>query len=278
MFGCSKKSTRAVRANVAPHTRVEVRQAGASLVTRAGRRGFARLTDLGPRLGTDNSYASDINNAGQITGWRGADILQCLGFRLDGETITTLPPSPNAVTSWGEAINESGNICGRGATGHPSESDFHWRGFAWFHHTMWPLLSYGSGPHSFGTGINEDGLVVGHSYDDPSRAFSWRDGVQLALNDFVALGTRVLYAHSVDGKGRIATTVSISDIGYYGAALLTPVLTPGDTNADCRVDLRDLLAALRSFGQLGPELSADVDGNGIVDILDVAIILAHWSA
>ena len=59
-----------------------------------------------------------------------------------------------------------------------------------------------------------------------------------------------------------------------------PRSIPGDANGDGVVDLRDLLLILANWGPCDPpppaECPGDVDENGTVDTADILLVLANW--
>jgi hypothetical protein len=60
-------------------------------------------------------------------------------------------------------------------------------------------------------------------------------------------------------------------IKFYGEGG-TPC--PADVNGDAVVDVLDLLAVLAAWGNTGgPE---DINGDGVVDVLDLLDLLAAW--
>ena len=52
---------------------------------------------------------------------------------------------------------------------------------------------------------------------------------------------------------------------------------PGDVNGDGVVDILDLLQLLGDWGACPPPCPSDIDGSGTVDILDLLDLLANWS-
>ena len=50
---------------------------------------------------------------------------------------------------------------------------------------------------------------------------------------------------------------------------------PSDVTGDARVDVEDILAIIAAFGQSDPD--RDVDGDGIVGITDLLLVLENWN-
>ncbi len=66
----------------------------------------------------------------------------------------------------------------------------------------------------------------------------------------------------------------------WRARLDYPLWLPADINGDGVVDVLDLLELLSAWGPCPDppqECPADLDGNGVVDVLDLLILLASWS-
>ncbi len=61
--------------------------------------------------------------------------------------------------------------------------------------------------------------------------------------------------------------------GVYSASLAAPC--PADVNGDQVIDVLDLLAILSAWGETG-ELDEDINGDGVVDVLDLLEVLSAW--
>jgi len=106
--------------------------------------------------------------------------------------------------------------------------------------------------------------------------------------------------HSLDGGGgvssgggfELAGTIGQPDAGvvlsgggfelvggFWAAAASSPPV-PGDTDGDGDVDLTDLAVVLAAFGSCagdpGYNPNADFDGSGCVDLTDLALLLANY--
>lgn len=62
--------------------------------------------------------------------------------------------------------------------------------------------------------------------------------------------------------------------GFWAGA--TVVVCEGDVDGDGSVDLNDLAEVLSQFGQSGPGLGGDLDADGDVGLSDLAIVLANF--
>ncbi len=152
--------------------------------------------DLGT-LGGPNSYAYEINTAGQVVGQAeispGTDhaFLWSNGAMQDLGTF-------GGPQSTANAINVAGQIVGAAETASGS-----WHAFLWSNGMMLDLGTLPGYTDSYAFGINADGQVVGGAYaaDGTFHAFLWKHGV---MSD---LGTLPGYANSealgINAKGDV---------------------------------------------------------------------------
>jgi hypothetical protein len=91
-----------------------------------------------------------------------------------------------------------------------------------------------------------------------------------------------LYSFRINFDGSFTQVAPIYDTG--GSRPETIVVwdpgIPGDINGDGVVDVLDLLALLAAWGPCPvppPECAADINGDGVVDVLDLLELLANWS-
>ena len=69
---------------------------------------------------------------------------------------------------------------------------------------------------------------------------------------------------------------NLDDISIW--AIDTGVELPGDLNGDCVVDLNDLQILLSNYGQSGTAADGDLDGSGLIDLVDLQALLAVYGS
>jgi len=231
-------------------------------------------TDVSHLLNSPQNFGYDINENGSATGvlyyfpaWE-----QDRGFVLDDTQVSALPPAPECITSDGRAINDRGDVCGRGRSGVPSDPDFHYCGFVWLDQQIHAVPRRPGEQHVILRDINSSGVAVGAWEDPGGIGFVWQDGVARRLSSRIVNGpsSSSHLPMAIDSSGRIAAVVG-SRIG-----ILTPIAEPGDASGDCRVDIRDLAIVLATFGCAGTACEGDLDADGAVGLADLAILLTHF--
>jgi probable HAF family extracellular repeat protein len=175
------------------------------------------MVDLTP--GADSASAQDINDAGQVAGWR-----HSRAFRLTGDTFTDLGVPAGFAFSFGFAINASGQVAGhvRSATGSTERI---------FRYTDGPGMVIIGGVGSFNRAwdINAAGDIVGEGRPvaglQQGFVFTDTDGMR-GLNSLVDPdeGWFIIGARGINDAGQIAAFGS----GPPGprALRLTPVDGP----------------------------------------------------
>ena len=218
--------------------------AATTAVNASGGPSLYKLTDLGT-LGGSNSYAFSINDAGAITGFSETTGTDPLGGEAEHAFLYTtsmvdLGTLPGDADSAGIAINSSGNIAGiaapeggAGGTGGGGEHGIYIQPSA---ETITDLGTLdNSGPNiSYAYGINDDGDIVGYSFENfdiPQSPFIWTgasmvpDGstseYALAINDSgVGVGSQQVYFNNNDAPD-VAAFVIEGDWTVFGPDSVT---------------------------------------------------------
>jgi uncharacterized membrane protein len=219
------------------------------------------------------SQAGYIGPAGHVTGWTGNN-LHKQGFIWHHGELTILPPIPGGATSGAGAITADGFLVGSGRT-QPSGPDMITVGFLWrdgqFLRFIDPLPGYDTSGAGYINSVRQvTGLSVSLANQNDRRGFLWQHGVTHDLNDLVPPGTsRIEKAKDINERGQIIAT------GLGHSFLLTPVgRPPGDLDIDCAVGVTDFLKLLAEWGRA--DSPADINDDGTVDGLDLAILLVNW--
>jgi probable HAF family extracellular repeat protein len=239
----------------------------AFLYTQAG-----GLVDLTPN--SDAGYAKDINDAGQVTGYKTA-FGGYHAFRWQAGTFVDLGVLPGFAHSFGWAINASGMVTGS-STSATGNSERLFRSIA-----GGGLQDLGgTGEHNVGLGINASGQVVGTTGQSRSRAVVYTDTAGLRdLNTLIdpSLGWVLLSANDVNDAGQIVGYGFNNYTGQTHAVRLQPTDTPP---AICSLQcLRSTSIQLRSrrirrvSSVIGDVTVADENGTAV----SAALVLATWT-
>ena len=183
------------------------------------------MVDLTPT--SDTGYAEDINDAGQVTGYRTAFGGVYHAFRWQEGTFLDLGVLPGFAYSVGWAINESGQVAGNSTTASGSSERL-------FRFTDGAVLQDlgGVGEHNVAWGINASGEVVGTRGQSQKRAVRYTDAGGLEELDTLidgSLGWVLLAAHDINDDGEIVGYASNSFTGQTHAVRLQPTETPPPT-------------------------------------------------
>jgi probable HAF family extracellular repeat protein len=174
------------------------------------------MTNLGTLPGAGISFATGINDAGQVTGYAytGADGASVAHSFLDvGGRMTDLGTFGHAE-SYAQAINASGQIAGDVLDGSISHGFFYSNG----HET--DIGTFG-GPSSFAWGINNAGQVVGGASlpgGQATHAFLYSNGM---MKDLGTLGGVSSWATSINDEGQVVGWSGTADGGFPHLFLYT---------------------------------------------------------
>jgi probable HAF family extracellular repeat protein len=151
------------------------------------------VQDLGMNL-SPNSFALDINDAGNIVGWANGD-----AFAIENGQVIQLAEPPGSLGSMAWAISSNGHIAG---TIFYTDST---RAAYWESATQPPLVSLFPGSLAFadGLGVNDAGLVAVTEFNFTSntrRAVVW-DAVAGTTVDIGTFGGPGAQANAVNDQG-----------------------------------------------------------------------------
>jgi len=235
------------------------------------------FTDLQPWMEALSSLGADVNDAGQVAGSRWNDDAEdFIAFIWHEGNLTDLGPIPGGYASKAKVINSAGEVAGDGKI--PADPSYDWHGFFYSEGEMIDLGTLPTFAESRARDMNDNGMIVGscqESYEEPrTTAFLWCDGTMWNLNDLIPPGSGLYlsWGGSINNAGQIV-------VATFGreALLLTPIpWKPGDIDCNDKVNVRDLLILLGSWGPCPPppdDCDADLDGDGEVDVFDLLILL-----
>jgi probable HAF family extracellular repeat protein len=228
----------------------------------------AGLRDLTPD--SDQGAATDINDAGQVTGYKTA-FGGYHAFRWDAGGFVDLGVLPWFADSFGWAINASGQVTGSsGSASGNSERLFRFTDGSGLQDLG------GTGEHNAAWGINGLGQVVGCSGQSMQRALRYTDESGLQdLNALIdpSLGWVLLCATDINDAGQIAAYAFNNFTELTHAVRLQPLATPPpECTFHC---LRSTNIALRSRrrGIEGRVTVQDENGGQIAQ----ALVVGRWS-
>jgi len=171
------------------------------------------MKDLGA-LGLLDSHGNDINEAGQVAGGACPENgLDCRAFLWDGNTMRDLGPVPGGRDSFGNALNNKGQVVG---TGYMSDGTLH--AFFWNGTTMLDLGTLG-GANSDAQDLNSAGQITGSADTGEEfnfTAYLWDNGLMQDLG--APLGFIGSSGSAINAKGWV--TGSAYDNQFYPHAFL----------------------------------------------------------
>jgi probable HAF family extracellular repeat protein len=228
----------------------------------------AGLRDLTPD--SDQGAATDINDAGQVTGYKTA-FGGYHAFRWQGGGFLDLGVLPFFAHSFGWAINASGQVAGN-ATSASGNSERLVR----FTDGSGLQDLGGAGEHNTAWGLNQFGHVVGCSGESLQRALRYTDEAGLQdLNRLIdpSLGWVLFCATDINDAGQIVGYAYNQYTSRTHAVRLQPGTTaPPECTFNC---LRSTSIVLRSRGHRidGSVTVQDENGASVAQ----AVVFARWT-
>ncbi|MHC4275124.1 MAG: DUF3466 family protein, partial [Planctomycetota bacterium] len=277
---------------------------GRSLIVGPGAPDRAFIWEAGvfTELGTlgDSSIAHGINEVGQVVGRSLAELpggeLGLRGFLWEDGQMNALDPLSGDVATQTFDVNDAGDAVG-------SSWYYTTQFFTVDQATLWrdggeEVIDLGvvpaapgscsSNPYwhkSIARAVNNHGQIVGEAMcitsGAPKAAFLWQDGVMYNLNHLIPSGSGLDLRSALDinDAGQIVG-YGLTPNDQIRAFLLEPPPLTGDINGDGMVGILDFLLMLGAWGRCPgpcpPTCPADLDGDCLVNINDFLILLANW--
>jgi probable HAF family extracellular repeat protein len=229
------------------------------------------LVDLTPE--SDTGSALDINDAGQVTGYKTA-----LGgyhaFRWQGGTFVDLGVLPGFAFSFGWAINASGQVAGSSTSASGNSERF-------VRSTDEGGLQDlgGVGEHNVAWGINASGQVVGARGQSQSRAVRYTDAAGLRdLSTLIdpSLGWVLLSATDVNDAEQIVGYAFNNFTAQTHAVRLRPTTVPPPECSFHCLRSTSITLARRPLRKLSVRGSVTVQDEQGAEIRE-ALVVARWT-
>jgi len=232
------------------------------------------LVDLTPE--SDNSSALDINDAGQVTGYRTA-FGGYHAFRWQGGTFLDLGVLPGFAHSFGWSINASGQVAGSSGSASGNSERF-------VRYTDGGGLQDlgGAGEHNVGWAINAVGTMVGTRGHSLSRAVRYTDAAGLQDLDTLidpSLGWVLKGANDINDNGQIVGYGFNNFTGKTHAVRLQPTAAPpAACTFNCLRSISIDLRLRKSRPRLPPSITGTVavrDETGAPRV--GALVVGRWA-
>lgn len=247
------------------------------------------VRDLDPQSGPNFSFATAINDRGQVVG----------NSNYQGGAFLWTPTTPGGTTgaiknlavggdATAYAINDQGQIAG--ATS-PGGDAFLWtpttpNGATGSYITL-PTLG---GTQTHARAINAASQVVGSSnlpHDTEEHAFLYKSGTTKDLNTLLdasgdswtlTQATGINDMGQITGTGIITIGTGNNTTTQTRAFLLTPD-RPGDANGDGQVDFADLVIVAQHYGAIGNQTwsKGDFNNDQSVNFADLVMLAQNYN-
>jgi probable HAF family extracellular repeat protein len=167
-----------------------------------------RIRPLFPR---GYAYAWDLNERGQIVGFRGIRVRAFVWQNGRTRDLGGLPGRPYSIA---RGVNERGQIVGSSGRASPEGGLAGVRAFLWENGRMRDLGAPAGMSESDAIAINERGQVIGTGYDEAgsARAFVWQKGTMIAL---AAPNGGKTFVTAINNRGQVIGEVRTNNFDTY---------------------------------------------------------------
>jgi hypothetical protein len=218
--------------------------------------------------------ALDINDHGELALWQWGS----QGFVWSSGTLQPMGLLPGGAQTMPFSISQNGNVVGRASTSEYDDLGFDFRAFLFDGKRLLNLGSLPGAIESLATANNNTVIVGSCSYENYGVAFDFVNGRMRALDELHLIPNLTIHwARAISETGVIVAHGLIGSQVY--GVILTPVYAPfGDIDANCVVNVPDLLEVINSWGACDPDwfCPADLDGDGVVTKSDLLTVIQHW--
>jgi probable HAF family extracellular repeat protein len=211
----------------------------------------------------------------------GANTVWSFTCNLTTHALALIPRYAGGQSIYATAVNGSNVIVGYGTNPNDSNHLDAVRYDATGGTTLLPAPA-GTWITTRAMAINNGGDVVGwaSTTNSPETAILWKGGQAHDLNTLYASSIPagwILQAATAINTGGAIAGYGLDAAGETHAFLLAAPLLPGDADGNGVVDIADLSIILTNFDKSGMGWSqGDFDGNGAVDIADLSNLLTNF--
>lgn len=146
-----------------------------------------------------------------------------------------------------------------------------------FWNNLWAQPEMGSTHHFMASNVTaEEWAALSQTSEEVYRDFAEEDVDAEGTPTFAALvglAAPGVHVDRLGGARPLTGVVTVGAVEQSGNNDTEPII--GDLNADGLVDAGDVILLLNAWGTADPV--ADLDGNGIVGVEDLAIVIAGWT-
>lgn len=223
------------------------------------------------------SVGFDIDDDSRIVGYMGGNQFTSHAFIWSDSKVTDLGVIPDGDSAAAYSISSDGCIAGFGAD-HDYPPGERARAFFFSKGQMYNLGLLPGAVESRASGTNGHVTVGTCSFANDSAGFTFANGMMRRLDQMQDDPNLVIpWATAISENGFVAAHAIVSGT-HFGVRLVPAMAPTGDLNADCKVNVQDLLGIINQWGacDAGGFCNADLNNDGIVNQMDMLVVIQHW--